>query len=59
MNKNNNNTFNPLFILENYPINPGNRIGISYTNSPSIVENFNNIESITIDLPIAYANIRV
>lgn len=59
MNKNKNNTFNPLFIMENYPINPGNRIGISYTNSPSIVENFNNIESITIDLPIAYANIRV
>jgi hypothetical protein len=59
MNKNKNNTFNPLFILENYPINPVNRISISYTNTASIVENFNNIESITIDLPIAYANIRV
>ena len=59
MNKNKNNSYNLIFTLENYPINPVYRIGIFNTNSASIVENFNNIESITIDLPIAYANIRV
>ncbi|MEO0037144.1 MAG: hypothetical protein RIQ59_355 [Bacteroidota bacterium] len=59
MNKNKNNTINPLFLQENYPSNPVKRNGIFNTYSVSIVENLTNIESITIDLPIAYANIRV
>ncbi|WP_396145885.1 hypothetical protein [Flavobacterium sp.] len=58
MNKTKNSNF-PLFLAENTPSFPANSFGLFNTTLTNVVVNFTNIESITIDLPIAYANIRV
>lgn len=58
MNKTKNNNF-PLFLAESLPSLPAYSISLFDVNNFSFVVSFNNIQSLTIDLPIAYANIRV
>jgi len=56
--KNKNNSF-PLFLDPNFSSCPEGNASIYNTKTSYVVANFNIIEYITIDLPIAYANIRV
>jgi hypothetical protein len=57
--KNKNAKKSPFFLLENHLSFQANNLSFLNTKRTLVGVLFNTIESITLDLPIAYANIRV